>query len=101
MEVDKNVPGRHSKPEPASGQFQNSVFIPDSTYFYVFQAMFFDRDDIALPGFSKFFKKSSDEERCHAEKFMKYQNKRGGRIVLQNIQVIFKFLKNGNSNLAF
>ena len=55
---------------------------------YVYQSMsyYFDRDDVALPGFSKFFKKSSDEEREHAEKLMKYQNKRGGRIVLQDIK---------------
>lgn len=38
-----------------------------------------------MPGFYKFFKKNSDEEREHAEKFMKYQNQRGGRIVLQQI----------------
>lgn len=38
-----------------------------------------------MPGFFKFFKKASDEEREHAEKFMKYQNLRGGRIVLQQI----------------
>nr|AEN71564.1 ferritin 3 [Argopecten irradians]AEN83774.1 ferritin [Argopecten irradians] len=56
-----------------------------ASYIYQSMAFFFDRDDIALPGFSKFFKKSSDEEREHAEKLMKYQNKRGGRIVLQNI----------------
>lgn len=42
---------------------------------------------MALPGFHKFFKHSSDEEREHAEKLMKYQNKRGGRIVLQDIKV--------------
>jgi len=55
---------------------------------YVYQSMsyYFDRDDIALKGFAKFFKESSDEEREHAEKFMKYQNKRGGRVVLQPIQ---------------
>lgn len=53
-----------------------------------FQAWYFDRDDVALPGFYKFFLESSKEEREHAEKFMKYQNSRGGRIVLQNIQVI-------------
>lgn len=55
---------------------------------YVYQSMsyYFDRDDIALKGFAKFFKDSSDEEREHAEKFMKYQNKRGGRVVLQAIQ---------------
>jgi len=55
---------------------------------YVYQSMsfYFNRDDVALPGFSCFFKKSSDEEREHAEKLMKYQNKRGGRVVLQDIQ---------------
>jgi len=55
---------------------------------YVYQSMsfYFDRDDVALKGFSGFFKKSSDEEREHAEKLMKFQNQRGGRIVLQNIQ---------------
>lgn len=57
-----------------------------ASYVYQSMAMYFDRDDVALPGFSKFFKHNSDEEREHAEKFMKYQNKRGGRIVLQNIQ---------------
>ena len=41
---------------------------------------------MALKGFSKFFKKSSDEELEHAEKLMKYQNQRGGRIVLQDIK---------------
>ena len=41
---------------------------------------------MALNRFSKFFKKSSDEERDHAEKLMKFQNQRGGRIVLQNIK---------------
>ncbi len=55
--------------------------------FYNFQGWYFDRDDVALPGFAKYFKKASEEEREHAEKFMKYQNQRGGRIVLQNIQV--------------
>ncbi|XP_062590804.1 soma ferritin-like [Saccostrea cucullata] len=55
---------------------------------YTYQSMsyFFDRDDVALPGFSKFFKKASDEEREHAERLMKYQNTRGGRIVLQDIK---------------
>ena len=32
------------------------------------QAYHFDRDDVALPGFFKYFKKASDEERQHAEK---------------------------------
>merc|ERR1711893_405924 len=55
---------------------------------YVYQSMsfYFDRDDVALPGFAKFFSQSSEEEREHAEKLMKFQNQRGGRIVLQSIQ---------------
>jgi len=57
-----------------------------ASYCYQSMAFHFDRDDVALPGFSKFFRKSSDEEREHAEKFMAYQNKRGGRIVLQDVK---------------
>jgi len=56
-----------------------------ASYVYHSMGFYFDRDDVALPGFSKYFKKASEEEREHAEKLMKFQNKRGGRIVLQNI----------------
>lgn len=56
-----------------------------ASYVYQSMAFYFDRDDVALPGAHKFFKKSSDEEREHAQLFMKFQNQRGGRIVLQNI----------------
>jgi len=55
---------------------------------YVYLSLYghFERDDVALKGFAKFFKKQSDEEREHAEKLMKYQNMRGGRIVLQDLK---------------
>ncbi|CAL8115900.1 unnamed protein product [Orchesella dallaii] len=56
-----------------------------ASYVYMSMAYYFDREDVAFPGLSKWFKKASDEEREHAEKFMKYQNMRGGRIVLQPI----------------
>ncbi|RNA39700.1 soma ferritin-like [Brachionus plicatilis] len=56
-----------------------------ASYVYHSMAFYFDRDDVALPGFYKFFKSSSDEEREHAEKLMKYQNKRGGRVVLREV----------------
>jgi len=55
-------------------------------YCYQSMAFYFDRDDVALPGFSKYFRKCSEEEREHAEKFMTYQNKRGGRIVLKDVK---------------
>lgn len=57
-----------------------------ASYCYQSMSFYFDRDDVALPGFAKFFKKQSDEEREHAEKLMDFQNKRGGRIVLQDIK---------------
>lgn len=56
-----------------------------ASYVYMSMAYYFDRDDIALHGIHNFFKKSSDEEREHAEKFMKYQNMRGGRVILQPV----------------
>lgn len=51
-----------------------------------FQAYYFDRDDVALPGLFWYFKKNSDEEREHAMKLLKYLNKRGGKIILQDIK---------------
>lgn len=53
---------------------------------FLFKAYYFDRDDVALPGLHWYFKKNSDEEREHAMKFMKYLNKRGGKIILQDIK---------------
>ena len=49
---------------------------------YEAMAAYFDRDDVALPGIASFFKGSAAEEKRHAEKFIEYQNKRGGRVVL-------------------
>jgi len=56
-----------------------------ASYVYMSMSAYFDRDDQAYPGFSAFFKKSSDEEREHGEKFIKYQNKRGGKVVFQDV----------------
>jgi len=57
-----------------------------ASYVYLAMAYHFDRDDVALEGFHKYFKHQSDEEREHAQKFMAYQNKRGGRIVLHDVK---------------
>jgi len=53
-----------------------------ASYVYMSLSFHYERDDVALPGMAKFFRKNSDEEREHAQKFMKYQNQRGGRILL-------------------
>lgn len=57
-----------------------------ASYVYQSMAYHFDRDDIALKGFHKFFSDLSEERREHGEKLMKFQNQRGGRVMLQNIQ---------------
>ncbi|CAN0269943.1 ferritin heavy chain B-like [Lethenteron reissneri] len=57
-----------------------------ASYVYLSLASYFDRDDVALKHFHKFFKDLSHEEREHAEKLLAYQNKRGGRAVLQDIK---------------
>jgi len=57
-----------------------------ASYVYLSMASYFDRDDIALHNIAAFFKKQSAEEREHAMGFMKYQQTRGGRVLLQNIQ---------------
>lgn len=57
-----------------------------ASYVYMSMSYYFDRDDVSMKGFRKYFKKASDEEREHAEKLMKFQNQRGGRVVLQAIQ---------------
>merc|ERR1712179_311835 len=56
-----------------------------ASYVYLSMASYFNRDDQALPGFSSFFQKSSDEERAHGMKLMEYRAKRGGRVVFQDI----------------
>ncbi|KAK1797966.1 hypothetical protein P4O66_000727 [Electrophorus voltai] len=57
-----------------------------ASYTYTSMAFYFSRDDIALEGFSYFFKEKRHEEREHAEKLMSFQNKRGGQISLQDVK---------------
>nr|6I9P_A Chain A, Ferritin, middle subunit [Aquarana catesbeiana]6I9T_A Chain A, Ferritin, middle subunit [Aquarana catesbeiana]6IAF_A Chain A, Ferritin, middle subunit [Aquarana catesbeiana]6IAJ_A Chain A, Ferritin, middle subunit [Aquarana catesbeiana] len=74
----------HSDCEAAVNRMLNLELYASYTYSSMYA--FFDRDDVALHNVAEFFKENSHEEREHAEKFMKYQNKRGGRVVLQDIK---------------
>ncbi|KAM8927751.1 ferritin light chain, oocyte isoform-like [Pelodytes ibericus] len=56
-----------------------------ASYVYLSLAFYFDRDDVALAKFSKYFHELSEKKQEEAEDFLKYQNKRGGNIVLQDI----------------
>jgi ferritin heavy chain len=55
-------------------------------YTYMSLSYYFNRDDVALPNFAEYFRKASHEEMEHAQIFMKFQNDRGGRVVLQDIK---------------
>ncbi|XP_043535232.1 ferritin, heavy subunit-like [Chiloscyllium plagiosum] len=57
-----------------------------SSYVYLSMFSYFDRDDVALCHFAEFFKEQSHEEREHAEKLTAFQNKRGGRVLLQDVK---------------
>ena len=57
-----------------------------ASYVYTAMANYFDRPDVALKGHHEFFEKMAKEENEHANKFMEYQNKRGGTIVLLDIK---------------
>ncbi|XP_031240860.1 LOW QUALITY PROTEIN: ferritin, mitochondrial-like [Mastomys coucha] len=60
-----------------------------ASYVYLSMSCYFDRDDVALKNFARYFLHQSHEEREHAEKLMKLQNQRGGRIFLQDIESAF------------
>lgn len=55
-------------------------------YTYLAMAAHFNRDDTALKGIATFFKELAMEELEHAEKFMKLQNQRGGKVILKDIR---------------
>ncbi|KAF7480597.1 Hypothetical predicted protein [Marmota monax] len=47
-----------------------------ASYVYLSMSYYFDRDDVALKNFAKYFLHQSHEEREHAERLMKLQNQR-------------------------
>ncbi|ELW48509.1 Ferritin heavy chain [Tupaia chinensis] len=53
-----------------------------ATYVYLLMSFCFDRDDVALKNFAKYFSHQSPEERECAEKLMKLQNQGGGHVFL-------------------
>ncbi|CAG2117234.1 unnamed protein product, partial [Medioppia subpectinata] len=74
----------HPEIESAINNITSSEFM--AFYFYEQLAWHFNRDSVSLPGFHTFFKKRACGLRRIARKFMEYQNKRGGRVILTDIQ---------------
>ncbi|XP_066488913.1 ferritin heavy chain A-like [Tiliqua scincoides] len=74
----------HTECEAAVNQIINLELY--ASYVYLSMSCHFDRDDVALGHMAKFLKEQSQEGRECAEKFLKFQNKRGGRVVLKDIK---------------
>jgi len=76
-------PFTNSTEEELNKQINRELF---AHYTYLSMAFHFQRDDIYLPNFAKFFKAQAEEEHKHAQLLMEYQNKRGGRVKLNSIR---------------
>ncbi|XP_026567665.1 ferritin light chain, oocyte isoform-like [Pseudonaja textilis] len=57
-----------------------------SSYTYLSLSYYYTRDDVALSKFASFFHHLSEEKHEQAEKFLTFQNRRGGRVVLQDVK---------------
>ncbi|EPQ20184.1 Ferritin heavy chain, partial [Myotis brandtii] len=57
-----------------------------ASYVYLSMSYYCDCDDVALKNFCQIFSSPSHEERERAEKLMKLQNQRGGRIFLRDVK---------------
>ena len=58
-----------------------------ASYHYQILGSYFYRDDIGLDKLGDYFNKASLEEREHADKFIKYQNKRGGIVTFSPLNI--------------
>nr|AFK11457.1 ferritin heavy chain B [Callorhinchus milii] len=57
-----------------------------TSYVYLAMSFFFERDDVALKHFARFFHGMSEAERRAAEELIDYQKRRGGRMYLQSVE---------------
>nr|XP_033817793.1 ferritin light chain, oocyte isoform-like [Geotrypetes seraphini] len=74
----------HQESEAGVNRLVNLLL--QASYAYLSQGYYFDRDDVALARFSKFFLEQSKEKHELSARFLKFQNKRGGRVVLQDVK---------------
>mmetsp|Transcript_15766 Transcript_15766/g.50880 ORF Transcript_15766/g.50880 Transcript_15766/m.50880 type:complete len:214 (-) Transcript_15766:133-774(-) len=66
----------------------NQIAVETAASFqYLAMYAYFDRPGVALKQATTFFEKAQAEEIGHAKAFIKYQNTRGGKVTLQQIQV--------------
>lgn len=66
----------------------NAQISVEQTIAHIYESMsaFFGRDNVALPGLTKYFAEEADSERGHARKIIAYLNERGGVVKLGQIE---------------
>uniref|UniRef100_A0A8D0B9F7 Ferritin n=1 Tax=Salvator merianae TaxID=96440 RepID=A0A8D0B9F7_SALMN len=74
----------HTESEAGVNRLVNRFL--QASYSYLSLEFYFNRDDVALSKFSSFFHHLSEEKHEQAEKFLAFQNRRGGRAVLQDVK---------------
>ena len=72
-----------------------------ASHVYLALYSFFMNDQQGYPGFAKFFKASSDEETCHAKRFIDYQNTRGGDVRILGIPNPQFVIQNNNRSIIY
>ena len=71
---------------------------------HIYNALYsyFLSDSVGFPGLAGFFKKSADEEIEHAREFIEYQNIRGGKVNITNLdQPTFNFDSNSEFSIIY
>jgi ferritin heavy chain len=85
IKLSETVRQDNYKPDSEKGVNDQINMELSAMYTYLSMSYYFDRADVALPNLAAYFKKCANEEFEHAQKFMEFQNKRGGEIDLYPI----------------
>jgi len=72
-----------------------------ASHTYLALYSFFMNDKQSFQGFAKYFKYCSEEEMIHANKFIDYQNIRGGNVTIRNIPTPQFYLFNNNKSILY
>merc|ERR1711879_1138598 len=84
--VNEHKMSRHNFSTPAEEGLNQQINAKlSASYIYRAMAAHFDRDDVSLHGVRDFFKKNAEEETAHAQTFIHYLNKRGGRVTFKQL----------------
>ena len=93
---------KHNLSPATEGMINNQINIElSASHTYLALYSFFMNDKQSFQGFAKYFKYCSEEEMIHANKFIDYQNIRGGNVTIRNIPTPQFYLFNNNKSILY